>query len=351
MNKVTTALVTVAAMGLASQAYGYDATADVTFNWASSGTEGGWTASGTNVLTSLSNNQFFTSSTGANSESYFNPDFATEAFYIASGACADPVASAAFRSQYACRTAGAPLDIVAVTDEGPGASAAGTLTITDTSITGVLTVIPTNDEGAGPQLGTTEATGYNIRSADGSPFKNVWYGVSDALTLNVNLTGTFTETDWAIDGGVVVFNDPNIQCAIADFSGVLCGASQLGDGEGSFRSWGFNTPETGDVSEIQVSDETGVNIIESIAGVLANLSIDGSGNISTTQGEYRRGSQQGACPGEIRYQDGVAISCGTLITGTLDISGAVNVIPVPAAAWLFGSALGLLGWVRRRSMN
>jgi len=27
----------------------------------------------------------------------------------------------------------------------------------------------------------------------------------------------------------------------------------------------------------------------------------------------------------------------------------VGVIPIPAAAWLFGSALGLLGWVRRRT--
>lgn len=31
--------------------------------------------------------------------------------------------------------------------------------------------------------------------------------------------------------------------------------------------------------------------------------------------------------------------------------GRVNVIPVPAAVWLFGSALGLLGWMRRRRLT
>ncbi len=36
-------------------------------------------------------------------------------------------------------------------------------------------------------------------------------------------------------------------------------------------------------------------------------------------------------------------------TGQVSFSTATTVVPVPAAAWLFGSALGLLGWVRRRS--
>ena len=29
----------------------------------------------------------------------------------------------------------------------------------------------------------------------------------------------------------------------------------------------------------------------------------------------------------------------------------VKAVPVPAAAWLFGSALGLLGWARRRTAS
>lgn len=43
------------------------------------------------------------------------------------------------------------------------------------------------------------------------------------------------------------------------------------------------------------------------------------------------------------------VGYGTLYVHAID-HGTVsaNVVPIPAAAWLFGSGLGLLGWLRRR---
>jgi len=357
MNKVRTALVTAAAMGFASQASAYDVVADVTFNWAASGSEAILTSQGTpgNFGTDFSNETFFSDLATISGEGYLNPDFADDAFF-ATTPCVN--SASPFASQYACQIAAPGSDTVAPTGLGPGPSASGLLNVTSTTMTGVLTVIP-DPEGLvqGPQAGTSPAGAYNIRSADGSPFKNVWYGISEELTLNVNLTGTFNETDWNITGGNVVFNDPNFQCAIADFSGVLCSAGQLGDGEGSIRSWGENTASISDPSqlgEIDIFDPTGATLLETLSGVLANLTIDTSekplGEISTVQGEYRRGGAASACAtgGPIRVDPGSGtVTCGTLVTGTLNVTG--HIVPVPAAVWLFGSALGLLGWVRRRT--
>ena len=43
---------------------------------------------------------------------------------------------------------------------------------------------------------------------------------------------------------------------------------------------------------------------------------------------------------------GFAFNLGNL---DVDASGEWAIVPVPAAVWLFGSALGLLGWIRRRA--
>jgi len=338
-----TALTTLAFGGQAHASY--SGIANVTFSWATNGQAKGWTSSAANTLGSISNSTYFTADTsGANSTTYYNPDFAKAG--DATGWC--PPGNEAFQAQYACKIS----TNTPVADEGPGASATGTLAVTATTLTGTLTVINTNDEGAGPQAGTTAATGYNVRSADGSPFKNVWYGVSNQMTLTVNLTGTFSATSWDITGGTVAFADPNFQCAIADFSGVLCTPSTAGGGfqsDGSMLSWGMDqaTGANTGVGGIQIFDAAGSTLLSTLSGVLASLAIDGSGNITTTQGEFRTGSgsSMSGCATSLRYS-GTGISCGTLQVASLNITGTV--VPVPAAAWLFGSALGLLGVARRK---
>lgn len=47
-------------------------------------------------------------------------------------------------------------------------------------------------------------------------------------------------------------------------------------------------------------------------------------------------------------EQGIINSVLAPITSDL-ATGSISIVPVPAAVWLFGSALGLLGWVRRRA--
>jgi hypothetical protein len=334
----------------AGDAMAYTASAHVTFNWATEGTAKVWIGTFANSLGGLANGTYFSDQAGFNALTYYNPDFATVAEFPSLGC---PAGSEAFYAQYACKIGTAKPIGIGNGDAGPGPAATGTLLVTDTTLTGTLTVIDTNDEGAGPQPGTTAATGHNIRFGDGSPFKNVWYGISSSATLTVALTGTFTPSAWSITGGTVAFTDPAFQCAVADFSGVLCASSTLGGGfqaDGSGLSLGMsqgNGPGTG-TTEIQVFDATGTTLLTSLSGVLAQLAVDGTGNLTTLAGEVRRGAGNDTrgCFSSLRY-NGSGISCGTLQVGRLAIAGSVVAVPVPAAAWLFASAAGLLALARR----
>jgi hypothetical protein len=59
---------------------------------------------------------------------------------------------------------------------------------------------------------------------------------------------------------------------------------------------------------------------------------------------------------ECTDQESVYVALSTAFSGDfgrnfMSMGIAITTVPVPAAIWLFGSALGLLGWARRRTIN
>jgi hypothetical protein len=380
------ALSSAAALGLGvhTAAQAYDATASVTFTWGGHALAGphidtGWTSNGANTITAFTNSTYITTLGGYNSRSYYNSDFATGA-----GSCTTPTPSATFAStrKYGCRYISAAATTAnlfvssAIADAGPSASASGTLTVTDTTLTGTLTVLAGTDEPTGSttvvisgvNIGTGVGTGfdgYNYRTADGSPFGNAWYGVKSGFTLTVALTGTFTSSAWSITGGTVAHSGGTTLFACqqggfgGDGRGTLCTPSSTGGGfqaDGGHLDWGIDTNGTdadtvsAGTRAIDVKDTGGATVLTTLSGVLASLTVSGD-TLSTTSGEFRSGSGSsgGGCLDHIRY-DGTKISCGTLKVGQLNITGTVSetVIPLPAAAWLVAPAVLAAGRFARR---
>lgn len=356
--KKLSAIAGLAVLGVlaSSGAHAYSATANVTFTWGGAAPDGnakGWTSSGSNTLSTLTPSTYFTTLSGNNSNSYFDADFATASDYdpgTTDDDCltpqagdpanpSDPGWNSISLRRYGCRVSdttgyNSPLfKLIPVDGTGPAASATGDIVITDTAITGTLTVNPTTDEAGG-------ATGYNYRSADGSPFGNVWYGVSSTATLTLNLTGTFTATTWEITGGTARLEDANFQCQQGGFGGsapgfILCNPSTVAGGfqnNGAALSFGWDLDGAGTgtaMGPIPVYDTAGTALQATLQGVLASLAVDVGGNITTTTGEYRSGlgSSGSGCPTSIRWS-GSAINCGTLTAGPLVITGTAVEDPV-----------------------
>lgn len=330
----------------------------------------GWTSNGNNSLPQPTNDTYFSETGGYNSISVYNADFAGQSDYGAGTAddCLTPLPgyeTIALR-KYGCRHTDTVwstspytpvFQYIPITDIGPqGGLASGTVTVTDTTLTGTLTIISSTDEPTGATTTITSGgtrtsasagnglDGYNYRTADGSPFGNAWYGVTTGATLTVNLTGTFTDTSWEINGGTVQFSDPGFACQQGGFgdigdplAGTLCTQSATGGGfqtDGGAQSWGmdldgantgFNTP-----SMIEVRDAAGTTTLATLSGVLASLTLDGAGNITTVSGEFRRGlgSSGGGCPDHVRWDSAnTRISCGTITAGQLVITGAIQAGP------------------------
>ena len=118
------------------------------------------------------------------------------------------------------------------------------------------------------------------------------------------------------------------------------------------------------ITDIEFGDFNGVT-----GAIKFDVGTDGTGSAAI----YEFDSNRSAVWGHIAMKDGVGsgtcatpmgswgdtvLACSNALLGIGDDSDAINYIarpngmitmPVPAAVWLFGSALGLLAWVRRRS--
>ncbi len=375
--KMLRAVFITVALGLGnSAAYGYGAAnVDLVFSWGETGTEIGWSSPTPNTLAAMSNSTYFSTLTGNNQTGYYNSDFASAA--QCSAIVAGLGGSAPITRKYGCRyldSSSTPIFVATpVADSGPGASAYGVVSVTDTTMTGVLTVVSTTN---GPSGGTatsvgTGSNGYNLRQADGSPFGNSWSGVSTAGTYTLNLTGTFTATSWQITGGSAKFSDANYLCqqgATSSPANILCSNSTAPGGytpTGGSLSWGWEldgaATNLGNVAggiDVRGADNA---LITTLSGLIADLSVSGDCNnsfsgtcvVSTNGGEIRRAIGRTAGCGlgpnvkNITYDaSSQSITCGTLTTTSLRISTIP--VPIPPAAWLFVSALGLVGVMRRK---
>ncbi len=364
------AIVSAAALGLGLQsaAHAYNVTTAVTFTFGGSALgagidQGFFAAAPVNVPGGLPTNSTLISAlTGANTNGAYNQNFASSAQCVA-GAGVVPSGSAGISTRkYGCRyTSSGGLQFlfaaIPAVDSGPVAQASGSITVTNTSLTGTLTIVNTSDEPTGAtttfntgsfESGTSTTrlsnsigngfAGYNYQTALGSPFGNVWYGVTNAGTYTLNLTGTFNSTNWNISGGSATFTDPGFACqqggtagtSGSDQRGLLCAASSTGgnfDPNGGHLSWGMDPDGAVTVStasQIEIRSEDGSSQLGMLSGVIANMGIAVNGDITTNSGEFRRGVGLGSCTNHIRFNTATSqLACGAILAGQLNITGTV----------------------------
>ena len=128
---------------------------------------------------------------------------------------------------------------------------------------------------------------------------------------------------------------------------------------------GFPADEAlyGDPADFQVPNALGTFVVDQINGALTGV-VNGVFDDASDNDFYRIATEF-----QSNDPDNVLTYSGENINATLDwVEGAssfeayrsagspdvyaifsTTVVPVPAAVWLFGSALGLLGWIRRRA--
>ena len=133
-----------------------------------------------------------------------------------------------------------------------------------------------------------------------------------AMTGGVLSSGAATATSWTCTEGTFGFN----------VGAHICGNLLLG-GNGTLDSIIGNSGTATTV--ILAGDDTSIGAPQSLANSFNNMTLSSLGG-----GNWK-------------------LSNGVVGVGGYDFTFNVAVVPVPAAVWLFGSALGLMGVARRRT--
>lgn len=156
---------------------------------------------------------------------------------------------------------------------------------------------------------------------------------------DIPTTGTETVTFSSV---VVVFNGPFTESPHADDP----------HGAGTDQSHTYSNDETGIQNffgAIQlVPFRAPVNAAGQIVGLITGTQA-GPGGIGVARVNFHNNVPFGQVItarffGSAPHKANTEIDFGDFGT----ISGPTAVVPIPAAVWLFGSALGLLGWIRKR---
>ena len=159
-----------------------------------------------------------------------------------------------------------------------------------------------------------------------------------AYTTLMSVTGSFT-TNTAL--GLMAFGDISGMVTGYSFND---GRTTLTDAKSTIGFFDVAVDALGDITQwsIQVKDAPPlVSIGDQTFTIVTEKSVSGSANDL----------------GQI--VECVALACTTAGNTGTDLAringpgnfGTWTVVPIPASVWLFGSALGLLGWIKRRKTH
>jgi hypothetical protein len=168
---------------------------------------------------------------------------------------------------------------------------------------------------------------------------------AQAATVDYTFSGNVESASFNL-GGITVTGSADVKAGNGSGVAIVGGASDFTVGPNEFIQFSFNNGQAIDVTYFD--NEAGDTNNDEILG---ERTLEAFDIFDVSLGTVSQ-SDTGAFDVTALFGD-VAISSFTLTSPGWDSfkieSVTFSPVPIPAAVWLFGSALGLLGWMRRKA--